>query len=31
VSNRRMLGELQVQLRYADVDAGIRQSLQAGG
>lgn len=31
VSNRRMLSELQVQLRYADVDAGIRQSLQAGG
>lgn len=30
VSNRRMLHELQVQLRYADVDAGIRQSLQAG-
>lgn len=29
VSNRRMLNGLQVQLRYADVDAGIRQSLQA--
>lgn len=29
VSNRRMLNELQVQLRYADVDAGIRQSLKA--
>jgi hypothetical protein len=27
VSNRRMLHDLKVQLRYADVDAGIRQSL----
>lgn len=31
VSNRRMLQDLQVQLRYADVDAGIRQSLEAEG
>lgn len=27
VSNRRMLEDLQVRLRYADVDAGIRHSL----
>lgn len=27
VSNRRMLDELKVRLRYADVDEGIRQSL----
>jgi nucleoside-diphosphate-sugar epimerase len=27
VSNRRLLAELHVQLRYADVDAGIRASL----
>jgi len=31
VSNRRMLHELQVKLQYADVDAGIRQSLATGG
>ncbi|MEQ1578958.1 MAG: NAD-dependent epimerase/dehydratase family protein [Steroidobacteraceae bacterium] len=28
VSNRRMLHDLKVQLRYADVDAGIRQCLE---
>jgi hypothetical protein len=27
VSNRRLLTELQIQLQYADVDAGIRASL----
>ena len=31
VSNRRMLHELKVQLRYADVDEGIRQSLAEEG
>lgn len=31
VSNRRMLLDLKVQLRYADVDAGIRQSLREEG
>ncbi len=31
VSNRRMLDELKVQLRYADVDEGIRQSLAEEG
>ncbi len=31
VSNRRMLHDLKVQLRYADVDAGIRQSLEEEG
>lgn len=31
VSNRRMLEELKVQLRYTDVDEGIRQSLAGDG